>query len=43
MDTKLTNFLTKRNLAGSIGDEFLQLLMWGKPKYVDLSAKISAV
>lgn len=33
MDTKLTNFLTKRNLAGSIGDEFLQLLMWGKPKY----------
>jgi len=33
MESKLTNYLVKKNLSGTVGDEFMHFLLWGKPRY----------
>nr|CAB3221509.1 anaphase-promoting complex subunit 4 [Phallusia mammillata] len=34
MESKLTNYLINKNLSATIGDEFMHMLMWGKPSEV---------
>ena len=34
METKLTKYLTNKSLSGTIGDEFMHFLLWGKPRYL---------
>ncbi|XP_076804200.1 anaphase-promoting complex subunit 4-like [Clavelina lepadiformis] len=34
MESKLTNYLLNKNISGTIGDEFMHMLMWGKPSDV---------